>query len=313
MSPDEMVGIFCLIGGAALCVFGSKYQECTLSFFGSGVGAYLFYLVGSKIEFGFTTQIILSILVSLIFSFICMKLKRLSVLLIAIIHSLCITNLMAPGLGEHWSQFVMYACLIILPSLFLYVPDIGIVVSSSFFGSWIFVAGIEQFIGTGFPNPMVVLFNRDWDRLVVIEESAFLECLLVCSIMLTSLLIQIKTLVSSNEVQMLDIVSLIQEKVIEKVVTEKDKTITPFDLETDLREVLVDDEVVSKVHNLIFGVSLPVIKPVEQIAGDDDNNGDMVTPNGDDILPQPTSSDIKTYYFEKLIGKSESSKPLIIN
>ncbi|EAL65346.1 hypothetical protein DDB_G0284315 [Dictyostelium discoideum AX4] len=309
MSPDEMVGIFCLIGGAALCVFGSKYQECTLSFFGSGVGAYLFYLVGSKIEFGFTTQIILSILVSLIFSFICMKLKRLSVLLIAIIHSLCISNLMAPGLGEHWSQFVMYACLIILPSLFLYVPDIGIVVSSSFFGSWIFVAGIEQFIGTGFPNPMVVLFNRDWDRLVVIEESAFLECLLVCSIMLTSLLIQIKTLVpSSNEVQMLDIVSLIQEKVIEKVVT--DKTITPFDLETDLREVLVDDEVVSKVHNLIFGVGLPVIKSVELIAGDDDNN-DMVTPNGDDILP-PTS-DIKTYYFEKLIGKSESSKPLIIN
>ncbi|KAN0047596.1 hypothetical protein ACTA71_001979 [Dictyostelium dimigraforme] len=311
MSPDEMVGIFCLVGGAALSIFGSKYQECTLSFFGSGVGAYLFYLIGSKIEFGFTTQVILSILVSLCFSFICMKLKRLSVLIIAIIHSLCITNLMAPGLGPHWSQFVMYGCLIVLPSLFLYVPDIGILVSSSFFGSWIFVAGIEQFIGTGFPNPMVVLFNRDWDKLVNIEESAFLECLLVCSIMITSLFIQIKTLTSSSDNQMIDIISLIQDKVMEKLVSNKEndkaKSLTLLDLENDLREVLVDDEVVSKVHHLIYGIDTQP-KSIELIAGDED----MVTPNGDDI-PPPTSSNIKTYYFEKLIGKTESSKPLIIN
>ncbi|KAK5581190.1 hypothetical protein RB653_001220 [Dictyostelium firmibasis] len=312
MSPDEMVGIFCLVGGAVLCIFGSKYQECTLSFFGSGVGAYLFYLIGSKIEFGFSTQIVLSVIVSLIFSFICMKLKRLSVLLIALIHALCITNLMAPGLGNHWSQFVMYACLIILPSLFLYVPDIGILVSSSFFGSWIFVTGIEQFIGTGFPNPMVVLFHRDWDKLVTIEESAFLECLLVCSIMITSLLIQIKTITYSSEGQMMELFNVIQDKVIDKVLdyNKDNKSMIVFCPESDLREILVCDEVVGKVHNIIFGRDMPTdLKSIESVAGEDD----MVTPNGDDILPPPTASDIKTYYFEKLIGKSESSKPLIVN
>ncbi|EGC32799.1 hypothetical protein DICPUDRAFT_92530 [Dictyostelium purpureum] len=283
MTPDEFVGMFCLIGGFGLCAFGSKYQEATLSFFGSGLGAYLFYLLSLRIEFSFTTQVALFVIVSLVFSFICMKFVRVSVLAIAIIHALCISNLMAPGLGNVWGSVVKYAALIILPSLFLYAPDIGILVSSSFFGSWIFVVGIEQFIGTGFPSPLLVLFNKNWDTLVEIEESAFLECLLVCSIMITSLIIQIRYVEASRERQ-LDLLLKEIEDAIEK--KQNDKQYTLLD-----EEQVVGDETGSSINNSGFKIIL-----------------DMVTPGGDEDY---LKTDKKDYFVEKLVGHTESSKPLL--
>jgi len=190
---DQYIGILFLISGAGLFTFGFRFQEWTISLFGSSTGAFVLYnlYVNNYIHLSQTMIVISSVAVSILCSLLFLHFRKLAIGLISIITSFSLINLMSPGLSLFIPQIFNYIVLIIVPTMFICVPEAGMLISTSFYGAWIFVNGIDTYIGAGFPTTLTVLFDTHWDTKVSNSSSAFLESILVCAFLFMSILLQV--------------------------------------------------------------------------------------------------------------------------
>ncbi|KAF2068896.1 hypothetical protein CYY_009780 [Polysphondylium violaceum] len=291
---DHYLGLLFLLSGAGLFTFGFRFQEWTISLFGSSTGAFVLYnlYANNYIHLSQTMLIVCSVITSVLCSLLFLHFRKLAIGLLSIITSFSLINLMSPGLSHFIPQILNYVVLIIVPTMYICVPEAGMLISTSFYGAWVFVNGIDSFIGAGFPNTLAVLFDTHWDAKVSDSSSAFLESILVCFILFMSLLLQVfvvSRLFRSKQERQASLLNM--------------ETTTTNDYEED--------------YNTDICTSCPCHKKqlneiIINIGGSDSSDNQLVGDNETPFIdPTLQQQEQKVYEKEKKGQCTESSKPFL--
>eukprot|EP01133_Synstelium_polycarpum_P000457 gene457-547_t len=191
LENEQWMGIGLMALGWILFVFGYKFKDIVVSFFGSAFGAALVYFLSLHVPISFACHITLSFITSLILSFISMRFKKIPATILGFITAVCISNL-TMGLIQSPSiqQITIGFYFIAFPLLFGSFPFAALLHATSFYGAWIFVSGIDVFLKTGFPNTYTLAVDPNWAKYINCQTSVFLLGLLTISIFSFSFFVQ---------------------------------------------------------------------------------------------------------------------------
>ncbi|EGG24288.1 hypothetical protein DFA_06438 [Cavenderia fasciculata] len=193
LEMNQLIGFGLLFGGWITIVFGYKFKDIFLSFFGSALGAVLVYQVATHYNFAFALHIGLSFVVSVICSLICIRYKKISSCLIGIISCVYVSHLVVFYVSSEssWYNYVVLAINLFIPFFCVVYPLFSLLLSFATYGSWAFVIGLDQFMGVGYPTPVSMWCpGSEWLQTIKCSQSALLMFLLFVSISTLSTFIQ---------------------------------------------------------------------------------------------------------------------------
>ncbi|GAM18608.1 hypothetical protein SAMD00019534_017830, partial [Acytostelium subglobosum LB1] len=196
---NNLVGIGSIAGGTIIGTLGFKCVDIIMSFFGSILGALLVYWTSLEYPFPVAVHVITSFMFSVVLSFICMRYKSVPCAIIGLITAAWMSNAFLGVMPQtNVMQFIIACLFIFFPVVFGLSPFICVMSTSSFYGSWFIVSGIDKFMDVGFPSIMSMLLDHQWATRIKCGSSSFLLSLLLASLTMLSFTLQYYTVNSLN-------------------------------------------------------------------------------------------------------------------